>query len=228
MTQTITKVAQVSEIVRVEDTTKFNSIFAIACDHNYMRFKEQLLREYQLMRTNYMHEYQSNYELNSKRQEDRLTEVTNEINSQDREIIRMKGIKQAQKEKLFHAFKAHFKFSLLLKTWEALKENTYQRKLQKRKNAFVIKEMAARKAKLMFYGWRKLSHRWFKQRIDSQTSSFREEMESTMLLKYTTEVDRLLIVMANLEEDIKLEQQRRQVLTEKYEVNINSGIQELN
>jgi len=48
------------------------------------------------------------------------------------------------------------------------------------------------------------------------------------LYKYSVKVDELLIVMADLEERIKIEQQAREQLTKKYEASLNQGVNQFN
>lgn len=48
------------------------------------------------------------------------------------------------------------------------------------------------------------------------------------MYKYSVKVDELLIVMADLEERIKIEQQAREQLTKKYEASLNQGLNRFN
>ena len=48
------------------------------------------------------------------------------------------------------------------------------------------------------------------------------------MYKYSVKVDELLIVMADLEERIKIEQQAREQLTKKYEASLNQGVNQFN
>lgn len=73
--------------------------------------------------------------------------------------------------------------------------------------------MAERKKNLLFYGWRKVSHKSFKERILASTGEFRADLEAKTLNQYTNKVDELLIYMADLEEKIKVEQEAREKLT---------------
>ena len=49
------------------------------------------------------------------------------------------------------------------------------------------------------------------------------ELESKMLVKWSTKVDSLLLYMAQLEDKIKLEQDAREVLTHTYDQSLNTG-----
>lgn len=53
-------------------------------------------------------------------------------------------------------------------------------------------------------------------------------MEEKYLHKYSTRVDELLIVMADLEERIRVEQLAREQLTKKYEASLNIGVNQFN
>lgn len=75
----LSKVAEVSAPIPVGDTSRAISSFAIAFDRLYASFSEQIVKEYEQMRNNYMNEYQSNYDMNTSRKGDRISEVSTEI-----------------------------------------------------------------------------------------------------------------------------------------------------
>ena len=54
------------------------------------------------------------------------------------------------------------------------------------------------------------------------------ELESKMLVKWSTKVDALLIYMKQLEDKIKMEQDAREKLTYTYDHSLNTGFNELN
>ena len=83
------------------------------------------------------------------------------------------------------------------------------------------KMLHKRKMKAIFIGWRQVSHTWFKQRIDREEKTFTVDLESKMLLQWSTKVDEMLIYMAELEDKIKQEQMAREQLALEYEQSLN-------
>ena len=80
----------------------------------------------------------------------------------------------------------------------------------------------------LFESWRGVTHEWFKERLDREKATFRMELESKMLVKWSTKVDSLLIYMKQLEDKIKMEQDAREKLTHTYDQSLNSGFNQLN
>ena len=64
--------------------------------------------------------------------------------------------------------------------------------------------------------------------MDSEKTNFRMELESKMLVKWSTKVDQLLVYMQQLEDKIKMEQDARERLTVTYDQSLNSGFNQLN
>lgn len=107
----------------------------------------------------------------------------------------------------------------------------YQHKVEQRKGriaAFTRNTMHRRKVKHLFEGWRGVSHKWFKENLETKTGSFRADLEGRMLNVFTSKVDALLLYMAQLEDKIKVEQEAREQLTRTYETSLNSGVSKLN
>ena len=57
----------------------------------------------------------------------------------------------------------------------------------------------------LFESWRGVSHELFKGRIEGDSATFRAELESKMLVQYSSKVDTLLLYVAELEDKIKEE-----------------------
>ena len=55
----------------------------------------------------------------------------------------------------------------------------------------------------------------------------RAELESKMLVQWTTKVDALMLYMAQLEDRIKIEQEARQKLAEAYDASLTNGFSRL-
>ena len=86
----VSKVAEVSAIVPVEDTSKFTSQFNAAMQENFERFREAIHEEYARMRSHTMAEYQTNYEINCAKKTQKIADVVNEIQTLDESIVQMK------------------------------------------------------------------------------------------------------------------------------------------
>ena len=96
----------------------------------------------------------------------------------------------------------------------------YHHKVQKRKNrlaAYTRNRIHRGKMRRLFESWRGVSHIEFKERLDREKASYRMELESKMLVKWSTKVDSLLVYMQQLEDKIKLEQDARERLTVTYD-----------
>ena len=64
--------------------------------------------------------------------------------------------------------------------------------------------------------------------MGTEKEIFRRDLESRMLVKWSSKVDHLLVYMAQLEEKIKVEQGAREKLTNTYEASLNQGVNKLN
>ena len=79
----------------------------------------------------------------------------------------------------------------------------------------------------VFESWRGVNHIEFKERLTREKTSFRMELESKMLVKWQTKVDSMLIYMAKLEDQIKAEQDAREILTVQYDQALTQGFNKL-
>ena len=116
----ISRVAEVSAPIPVGDTSRAISTFAMVFDRLYADFSESLVKEYAGMRNSYMVEYQSNYDLNTSRKGDKITEVSTEIENQVKTIQELKDQKDKQKSCLstFFALKSRqFRLRTCLSAW---------------------------------------------------------------------------------------------------------------
>ena len=69
----------------------------------------------------------------------------------------------------------------------------------------------------IFGSWRSVSHAEFKVRMTAEKETFRHELESKILVQWSTKVDALVLYVAQLEEKIKQEQESREQLTLIYD-----------
>lgn len=122
-----------------------------------------------------------------------------------------------------------------------MKQNLYQyricykawlhyTKVQKRKNrlaAFTRNKIHRGKVRRLFESWRGVTHEWFKERLGRDSDTFRHELESKMLVQWSTKCNALMLYMATLEDKIKEEQDAREVLTNTYDTSVNTGYDKL-
>lgn len=85
-----------------------------------------------------------------------------------------------------------------------------------------------RKLRLVFEGWRGVTHEWFKERLDNEKGQFRQELEGRLLVQWRDKVDAQVLYMAQLEEKIKNEVEAREKLAQTYERSLNTGVNHLN
>ena len=57
----------------------------------------------------------------------------------------------------------------------------------------------------LFQSWRKVSHAEFSVRLDGERNAFRTDLESKILVQWSTKVDALLLYVSNLEDKIRQE-----------------------
>lgn len=92
-------------------------------------------------------------------------------------------------------------------------------------NALAMVKMT--KIRRIFDSWRGINHIEFIERMNRQETSYRMELESKMLVKWQQKVDSMLIYMAKLEDQIKEEQDAREILTLQYDQAIAQGFDKL-
>ena len=76
----------ISQTIEAPDTSRIQQAFAMQYDTVFAEFKQKLVLEYAAMRSKYISEYQNNYEQNTSRKEEKIFEVSQEIESQDGKI----------------------------------------------------------------------------------------------------------------------------------------------
>jgi hypothetical protein len=101
-------------------------------------------------------------------------------------------------------------------------------KHEKRINAYSKNYMHRRKMRGLFYGWRGISHRWFKKRINKEAIEYEKTQRDKELTQWDKEVEALKVYMAQLQEKIRIEVIAREELTRTYENSLNRGVVQLN
>ena len=59
----------------IPETSRSIQTFGLIYDKLFAEFKDELVQEYYQMRGGYMGEYQENYDMNTSRKEDKITEM---------------------------------------------------------------------------------------------------------------------------------------------------------
>ena len=79
---TVSKVIEVSPPVPAQNVQYIISDFETKLEGFYTEFAEKILADYQQMRSSYMQDYQTNLDANTSRKDDRIADVTQEIELQ--------------------------------------------------------------------------------------------------------------------------------------------------
>ena len=91
----------------------------------------------------------------------------------------------------------------------------YKRKA--RLAAYTRNTLYRKKLVRLFTSWRSVTDREFKERLSKEKHTFRTDLESKILVQWSTKVDALMLYVAELEDKIKHEQEAREKLTLAYE-----------
>ena len=83
-------VAHVSPTIHYQESSRSIQAFGMIYDKLFSQFQEQLAREYGQMRNNYMSEYQVNFNQNSSRRDDKISEMNLAIESKEEKIRDLK------------------------------------------------------------------------------------------------------------------------------------------
>jgi len=114
---------------------------------------------------------------------------------------------------------------LAFKAWVEFKVNSKRRK---RLENYSLNFMYRRKMRGLFCGWRQTTHTWFKEKIDAEEESLREQKKAVQLNALTQKVDALKVYVAQLQERIHVEMTAKEDLTKTYEGSINNGVGRFN
>ena len=121
-----------------------------------------------------MSEYQSNFNQNSSRRDDKIGEMNSAIESQEnliKELRKLGEHQQSAMNKYFHMKQDVHTYRVVWKAW------LHYTMVKKRKNriaAFSRNKLHRAKMRRLFESWRGVSHQWFKERIDTDKQAYRE------------------------------------------------------
>lgn len=131
------------------------------------------------------------------------------ISQQETCIRELEKEKNAQKSclyKFYEQTRNHYRFRQILRQWK------YYTLCSKRKNRvynYIKNKLHRKRQRLLYEGWCKVTHKWFKAKMDADRAQIKADLESKMLVKWSSKVDALMLYMAQLEDKIKVEQEAR-------------------
>ena len=91
----VSAVAVVSPPIALQETSRSIQTFSLVYDKLFKQFQENLIHEYSNMRQQYMSEYQTNFDQNSSRRDDKIAEMNMAIESQDNYIRDLEKAEEA-------------------------------------------------------------------------------------------------------------------------------------
>lgn len=192
-------------------------------DRLFKKFQERLVNEYSGMRGGYMSEYQINYDQNSSRRDNRLVEMNMAIENQNNYMVDLQHHQDQQESCLNAFFKSKedlFRLKVVWKAWRFY-FSIYKRKA--RTAAYTRNTLYRKKLNRMFSSWKGVTSEEFKVRMEREKYTFRSNLESQILLQWSTKVDVLLLYVSELEDKIKQEQEARERLTHMYDNSLAVG-----
>ena len=154
--------------------------------------------------------------------------MNNSIDTQEssiKELGKQDEMQESALNRFFTMKQNLYLYRIVYKAW------LHYTKVQKRKNrlaAYTRNKIHRGKVRRLFESWRGVTHEWFKERLVRDKETFRAELESKMLVQWSTKVNALMLYMATLEDKIKEEQDAREVLTNTYDNSLNTGYDKLN
>lgn len=89
--------------------------------------------------------------------------------------------------------------------WKAWRMYFAVYKSKSRKAAYTRNTLHRKKMERLFQSWRNVTHQEFKVRMTRENSTFRTELETSILVQWSTKVDALLLYVAELESKIEQE-----------------------
>ena len=181
------------------------------------------MAEYANMRGGYMSEYQINYDHNSSRRDDRIIEMNMAIEAQVDYAKDLARTMEQQQSCLTGFFTQKSNLFAQRTVWKAWRFYFSIYKRKSRLAAYTRNTLHRQKVKRLFTAWKNVSSSEFKARLAVEKRTFRTELESKILVQWSTKVDALLLYVAELEEKIKQEQEAREKLTLIYEASLLHG-----
>lgn len=225
----VSKVAEVSATIALNEAVTTRSVknFSSMYDRIQAEFQQKLVEAYSKMRITYMEDFQENFNQNSSRRDDKISEMMQSISHQENCIRDLEREKNAQKSclhKFYAQTRAHFVYRQTLRAWKAMaKRNRNCKRIEN----YAKNKLHRKRMRLMFCAIRQSSHLNFKAKWDVMRAEKKRELEITHLDKWKNKVDALMLYMAQLEDKIKLEQDARQKLAEAYDRSLSNGFKTL-
>ena len=101
--------------------------------------------------------------------------------------------------------------------WKAWRVYFRVYKQKSRLAAYTRNTLYRKKMNRLFQSWRTVTSSESKVRIEREKHAFRTDLESKLLIQWSTKVDALLLYVAELEDKIKQEQEAREKLALMYD-----------
>lgn len=143
-----------------------------------------------------MSEYQLNYDQNTSRRDDRLVEMNHSIEYQVTYSKDLEKVIEQQDSCLWAFFKQKSDTCKIKAVWKAwrLYFGVYKRKA--RLAAYMRNTLYRKKLNRLFSSWRSVSHQEFKIRMEREKHTFRTDLESKILVQWSTKVDALILYVS--------------------------------
>ena len=209
--------------MQLVETSRSVQTFKMTYDKIFAKFHARIVEEYAAMRGGYMTDYQLNYDQNSSRRDDRLVEMNAAIEDQDaytRDLQKNTDQQQSCLNTFFTQKSNLFRIKMVWKAWRFYFA-VYKRKA--RLAAYMRNTLHRKKMDRLFQNWRGVTHLEFKVRMEHENAAFRQDIESKILVQWSTKVDALLLYVAELEERIRYEQDSREKLAVMYDQSLAVG-----
>lgn len=152
-----------------------------------------------------MNDYQINYDQNTSRKSDRLSEMNLAIESQDNYCREIDRTQEQQESCLNMFFKQKNELFRQRTVWKAWRAYFAVYKSKSRKAAYTRNTLHRGKMNRLFTSWRKVTYNDFHSRIEIEKKTFRDNLEGEILVQWSTKVDALSLYVAELEDKIRQE-----------------------
>eukprot|EP00347_Sterkiella_histriomuscorum_P000254 403376589 len=197
-------------------------------DRLFREFKEKLVLEYSQLRVQYMQEYEENYQANLTEKTTHITDSKNLITHKENDIEITKEKNKAVKQLTQQLLQKKYQNYLKRVAFREIIYHTQIVRREKRLKAYSRNYMFRRQMRLLFGSWRGVTHQWFKERINQESTTYEIKRREDHLVQWDKSVETLKIYMAQLQEKIKVEVEAREQLALTYEQSLNKGVGQLN
>lgn len=129
------------------------------------------------MRNSYMTDFQGNLEHNTSRKDERITEVNGEIEMAQKELEKSQKKKADLMQSLSECFKKRKRQLAERKMYFIWRNLFMENHFIRNKADYAARKLKSVRQRRLFDSWRYVTHNWFKERIDSNSSRFRNTLK---------------------------------------------------